>query len=128
MRKLKEKILNNGDKVFFTPLTEEYGLAEFQCCPIFKRGKLKEFYLHPDQQPDAKYYYKLDLNYSPYDFSIGSWTHKGIDSPQIWLHYWCKEHKCHGFRFYVPRNSNFFEVHFLSNLSINFGFEEKSAE
>lgn len=37
-----------------------------------------------------------------------------------WLFFWCKEHKCLSFRFYVPRNSTYFTVSTLSNFSIDF--------
>lgn len=117
---LKEKILNDGDIVKFTNCTQEYGRAEFICCPVFKRGKLKEFYIWPSQQPDAKYYYKVIFKYPPIDFSVCSWSHLGIDNPNIWLHSWCEKHKCHSFRLYVPTQSNQFRIEKLSNFSVRF--------
>ncbi len=119
---LKEKILNDGDRVDFTPSSRNYGVAEFTCCPVFKYGKLREFYIYPRQQENVKYYYKVEFNgrYTPRDFSIMSWTHKGIDEPRIWIHNWCKEHKCASFSFYVPRNSNNFKIEKLSNFSLAF--------
>jgi len=118
--KLKEKILNDGDRVDFVPYTPNYGVAEFACCPVYRYGKLKEFYIYPRQQENVQFYYKVLFPYPPQDFSIMSWTHKGIDEPRIWIHSWCKEHKRASFSFYVPRNSNNFKIEKLSSFSLAF--------
>lgn len=122
--KLKEHILEDGEKVYFkwrdsTPGGSSLGRAEFSICPVYRYGKLKEMYIFPNQQRDVDTYYKAVFNYAPLDFSIQSWV--GLDTPKIWLHYWCKLHKCAGFRLYVPTDSKYFDVHFLSGFSINFG-------
>ena len=54
MKEWKEKILDDGDKVKFIPSTRNLGTAEFTCCPVFKRGKLKEFYIYPQQQENVE--------------------------------------------------------------------------
>src|SRR3954464_8060413 len=79
--------------------TDRYGVAEFSVCPVYKYGKLKEFHMHGSQQEEHNHYvYRFD--YVPYDWSISSWSHKGMEPPKIWINFWCKEHKCASFRFY----------------------------
>lgn len=120
MNKLTEVILNNGDVVSFVPLTTKYGLAEFEICPVVKRGKLTDIYITPAQQPMAEHFYHIIVNYNPWSWSVGSWMHKGMEAPRVWNMYWCKTHKCQCFRVYVPRNSTKFSVELLTNLSIMF--------
>lgn len=117
---LTEKVLEDDDSVKFVSLTKEYGNAEFAVCSVYARGKLRKLYLYPHQQPNAKHFYRIDVPVGTQDWSIGSWTHKGIDEPHIWLHYWCKEHKAPAIRLYVPKGTTKFTVSKLSNLSINF--------
>lgn len=124
VKEFKEYILKDGEKVFFkwrddTPGGSNVGRAEFTFCPVYKYGKLKEMYIYPVQQRDIDTYYKAVFNYAPLDFSIQSWV--GLEYPKTWLYFWCKQHKCAGFRLYVPTDSKYFEVQFLSNFSINFG-------
>lgn len=122
-KRLKQRILTDGAVVIFTPITVKCGRAEFVCCPVFNRGKLRELYLYPKQQPNAKEYFVYKFDYAPENFRINSWTHKGISRPEIWIHGWCQEHKCASFRFYVPVNSNCFKVRALSIFSIDFDKE-----
>ena len=122
--KLKEHILKDGEKVYFkwrdpTPGGSNLGRAEFSFCPVYKRGKLKEMVIWPIQQRNVDTYYKAVFEYSPLDISIHS--NPGLDDPKIWLHFWCKMHKCAGFRLYVPTDSKYFQVEFLSGFSIYFG-------
>jgi len=117
---LIEKILKNGDVISFIPSTREYGIAEFSACPMFRRGKLKEIIIWPLQQPKAKYYYKYIFNNPPQDFSFISVVSKGISEPKIWLHFWCKQHKCHSFRMYVPPESNCFRILAISGFTVYF--------
>lgn len=102
--------------------TDRLGVAEFGVCPIYKYGKLVEFHMFGLQQEERKHYiYKFD--YKPTDWSISSWSHRGMEAPRIWMHFWCKEHKSASFRFYVPPNSTHFTVTALSNFSIDFSNE-----
>ena len=113
---LKEKILDDGDVVEFVPITHDFGRAEFMCCPVYKYGKLKEFYIYHAQQENVEYYYKVIFSTPPLDFSITSY---GCEAdPKIWIHFWCKEHKSNSFRFYVPRDSHKFRISKLSNFSV----------
>lgn len=114
---LTEKVLRHGDRVAFTPFTENYGTAEFLFCAIWKRGRLVVLYIHPLQQPDtAQHYYRVNAN--SYGLSVPSWS-RYEPSPDL-VGMWCKEHKCMCFRVYVPRESHSFTVSTLSTLSVNF--------
>lgn len=120
---LEEQVLKDGDKVRFVPSTERYGTAEFIVCQCLFRGKLKELIVWPAQQPDARFFYRIPLHYSPSSWSISSWTHKGIDEPRIWQMFWCKQHKAPAFRLYVPREANHFTVSMLSDFRVIFDKE-----
>lgn len=99
--------------------TDNWGIAEFGVCPVYKYGKLVEFHMHSLQQEATNHYvYKFD--YKPLDWSISSWTHKGMEAPRIWVHFWCKEHKSASFRLYVPAHATHFTVSTYSSFSINF--------
>lgn len=114
--------LEENKKYPFTWKTDNWGVAEFIVCPVYKYGKLVEFNMFSAQQKaDNHYQYKFD--YKPMDWGISSWIHKGMESPRIWLHFWCKEHKSPSFRFYVPANSTHFSVSTLSNFSVDFSNE-----
>jgi hypothetical protein len=101
----------------FEWMTEQYGRAEFVICPIWKGSSIKEVFIHPAQQPDAKHYYHIKGNWKGISFGdllFNYDTIKGVqsklNSPKVWMTMWCKEHKCQSFRLYVPRNSNSFFV------------------
>lgn len=116
--KRKTITIKDGENISFVPMTKEYGRAEFCICPIYKRGKLRQMYITPQQQPDAKNNYLID------DIHSDSFTVRGAsyDSkyPLIWIHGWCEEHKTQFFRLYVDENSKHFSVSKLSTLSIDF--------
>jgi hypothetical protein len=120
MSKLTKHILKAGEVVPFTASTPRYGNAEFIICAPYRRGILRELFIYPAQQPDAKQYFYVPLTYKPLHWSIHSWTHKGIEEPRIWMHFWCKEHIAGAMRLYAPRQAKNFSVHMLSNLSIIF--------
>ena len=119
--KLKRKILKDGDKIPFTALSKKYGRAEFQICPVYKRGKLKELYLYPRQQGDATHYFVYIFKNAPRTWSVTSWTHMGVSEPYVWLNFWCEEHKAPSSNLYVPREAEWFQVRALSDFSIYFG-------
>jgi len=114
----KEQLLKDNDKIPFRESDPDYGRAEFVICPVYKRGKLKDMYIYPAQQRDVHTFYHAVFTSSPLDFSFSSYD--DLDEPKIWIHFWCKEHKSASFRLYVPVGSQYFEVHRLSNFSINF--------
>ena len=104
---LEEKVINFGDKIEYITRTQKYGEAEFILCPVFRRGKIKELYIFPLQQPDAKHFYKLvpGGKYQSIYFSAHY-----TDDPRVWVTYWCKEHKCYSLEFYVPSEGDSFTV------------------
>lgn len=121
---LKQKEIKSNEKIFFTPRTEDYGCAEFVICPVFKYSRLKEVFIYPRQQPDAKEFFHIGkLNCD--SFQIMSWTYKGTESPRIWRNYYCKEHKCVSFDVYPPKDTNYFYVQTLSILEVIFDREQK---
>ncbi len=115
---MRKKELKNGSVVTFKPITEKYGRAEFFICPIWKRGKIKELFIYPVQQPDAKNYFVIKSGFSD-SLCINSEAYK--EEPRIWITGWCKEHKTTFLRFYVPKDCDFFTVRSLSSLDIRFG-------
>ena len=119
-----ETVLQHGDKVFFKPRTELYGLAGFTFCFEVKRGKLKSVTITPDQQEGPNKTYKVYTSYCK-SWSIDSWTHKGISTPSSMRMCWCKFHKSYAVRITVPPMSNCFMVSILTDLSFNFDYEEK---
>ena len=126
--KLIEKVLQTGDVVIFDPCDskapspgQSYGRAEFFICLVWKYAKLKMFFVYPARQRDVKYFYRIECGFSD-SFSVQSWTHKGIQKPEVWLHFWCKEHKCPAIKVYVPANSNQFTVQVLSTAGIDFDY------
>lgn len=119
-RKLKLYELKPNQAIPFVQRTKEYGNAEFEICPVFRRGILTDVWIYPAQQPHAKKFFHLAVNYKPSSFSVSAWIQKGLLDPRIWIMFWCKEHKCMSFRVYPPNGATNFEVHANSNLSINF--------
>jgi len=121
---IKLKILKEGDIVEFKPKDDvegrgNLGHAEFDFCVKWKYGKIKEVLIYPRQQRNIKNYYKIKCGYAT-EFSIQSWTHKGIDKPDIWRINYCKEHKAINHSVYVPLNSNQFSFRLGSSLDIRF--------
>lgn len=82
---------------------QSLGRAEFVICQNWKYGRLKKFFIYPSQQRDVKFAYFVNCNSTA--LRISSWTHKGIEEPEVWLSFYCKDHKGFGQRVYVPRNS-----------------------
>jgi len=111
-------------KISFKDVHKDYGRAEFEIRPIFKYGKLKEFLIYPKQQETNVFYYVIEAQ-NQREFQISSWTHKGFANPNIWLEFWCKEHKtiCH--RVYVPKDTNIITFENLRTFNIRFDKEVK---
>lgn len=122
MRKLKKQRtlkLSDGSVCRFMPMTKNYGRAEFTFCPIWKYGKLAEVFIYPRQQENIDYFYHVKSGYSD-SFQVDSWSYKGFSSPRIWLHFYCKEHKCMSMNVYPPDGCDSFRVNTGSALSIYF--------
>ena len=107
----------------FKPRHDKYGHAEFTICPIFKYGKLKKVFVFRRQQ-DTSECYEIEAQ-DQKEFQIGTWTHKGFDVPNIWMNWWCKEHKTIAFAVYVPIQTNIIEFDSLSTFGIRFDKEKK---
>lgn len=119
--------LKDGDFVLFDPMDSKHigkgshlGRAEFQFCPIWRRGKLQEFFIYPLQQRNVIHFYHVTTPKHCSSFSIQSWTHKGIDNPYLWHFSWCPNHRTQSVRVYVPRQSNCFSVQLLATSGVNF--------
>lgn len=117
---LTEIVLKDGDVVFFTTKTCHYGIAVFDVCPVVKGGKLKEIFITPRQQPDAKHYYRISIEGSCNSWGVDAWTQYGISYPKVRRLCWCKEHGCQSMRVCVPPESNCFEVALGSNVTLYF--------
>lgn len=123
---LPERALSDGDVVTFDATDSKaptpgasLGTAEFAFCPKWVRGKLQAVYICPMQQRDVVERWRVECH-GAMDFTVQSWTHKGIQEPRPWLYFWCKEHGCMGMRVYVPRNAGQFSVRTGSGVGIHF--------
>lgn len=125
-RKLVE--LDGSQHVYFNLMDRVYGRAEFIFCPVYKRnGKLKEVWIYPKQQPDVNEYWVIRCGHSE-SFGVGSWTHKGMDVPSVWLTEWCKEHKTVSLSVYPPDGATSFHVHIGRDTSVTFDNEPKPTD
>jgi hypothetical protein len=84
---------------------------------VWKVNSIKEVFIYPAQQPDAKHYYYIKGNWDGVRFGSLLFkydTIKGVQTklnqPVVWMTHWCKEHKCQSFMFYVPKNAKSFFV------------------
>ena len=114
---MKPKEITYKDKIKYKDRTERLGRAEFLFCPIFKYGRLNRLVIYRlQQESDESYYIDFsELGTKITSFNFTSWTHKGIDEPNIWLNQWCKEHKTISFRVYVPINTDTIEFEIFSS-------------
>lgn len=115
---LKRIVLKDGDQHPFEWKSDRLGRAVFTFCPQFKRGKLVKMTIHPKQQENIDHYYEWEGIGKRY-FTIQGY--QGLEDPNTWSHFYCKEHKCQSFHLYVPPESKYlwFTV-FGDNLSIGF--------
>lgn len=116
---LKKIEVKDGSVIPYVWKTERLGRAEFQFCPIWKYGKLRELFIYPKQQENKSNYWHLH-GLKCIDFQLKSWTHKGIENPWAWLYFWCEEHKCMGMNVYVPLDTSKLLVSVSSGLTIIF--------
>ena len=122
MDKLKERLVGLGEDIHYIEKTTNYGHAEFELCPVFKHGYLRELYIYPRQQENIDAYYRLEID--GFVTSIGFSCYGGNHTePRFWHNVWCKEHKCLCLRFYVPLGYKSFKVndHFGDNISLEWG-------
>jgi hypothetical protein len=91
--------------------TRSHGWAGFTICPIWKRGRIREVFIYPTQQPNAKYYYYIKYNegWCGLDFEgLFIESEKKINNANITRTYFCKEHKCMAIKMLVPKQSSSF--------------------
>lgn len=117
--------IKDGDFLPFVGLTPRLGRAEFAICPQWKHGKLVKMSIHPQQQEDTSYFYEWEGHGKRY-FTIQSY--QGLEEPKVWMHSYCKEHKCQTMSLYVPYGAKYiwFRV-FGDNITIGFTKEQWSA-
>lgn len=111
-----------GPEIRFKPMHKDYWHAEFDICPVFKNGKLKKVFVCRRQQGINECYEIEAQNQK--EFQIATWTFKGFDLPNIWMNWWCKEHKTIGFSVYVPKQTNIITFDSLSTFCIRFEKED----
>lgn len=120
--KIKYKTITVHDIITYNALDENLGRAEFDICPVFKNGIIREIFLIRIQQNvNEGFRLKMPKGYNARVFSITSWTHK-TEAPKIWRNYWCKDHKAICFQTYVPNNTTkiVFDLHFGNTIDIRF--------
>ncbi len=115
------KPIKDGDFMPFIGRTQKLGRAEFAICPQWKRGKLVKISIYPLQQEDRSYYYEWE-GHGKRNFTIQSYCN--LDEPKVWMHSYCREHKCHSMRVYVPNGAKFLWFQVYSN-SVTIGFTNK---
>jgi hypothetical protein len=123
-KKRRQIQLSDGDVRPFVPMTKNYGRAEFTFCPVWIRRKLQEVFIYPRQQENIDYFYRVKSGYSD-SFQVSSWSYKGFENPKIWLHFYCKDHKCMSMNVYPPHGCDSLRVNTGSTLAIYF---EKQGE
>lgn len=107
-------------RIYFDWIHQNYGRAEFVVCPKFKRGRIYQVFLTTKQQvPIRGWIFKANSN----SLSISSYTE--LDTPKVWIHGWCKDHKTQYTAFYSPSNAEFLDVQILSTFHLTFGKEKK---
>lgn len=123
MDKLEEHVIQFGAKIKYIEETSNLGRAEFTICTVFKRGFIRELYIYHLQQEDIKQYHVLRPEGKFYQLGFSAFRNGAMLSPNIWVTMWCKEHKCHSLRFYVPDGCNSFQVvsHWGENICLEWG-------
>lgn len=124
--KAKEKplVISINDEIRFkalddTPGGGNLGRAEFQFCPIWRKGKMAELMIFRRQQREEVRAYRLKLLRGITQFSFqGPYE----DKPNLWHMFWCEEHETVCYRVYVPTHSSriAFEPHFGNSIDIRF--------
>jgi hypothetical protein len=104
--------------IAYTPLHPSYGRAEFQVCPIWKRGRIVECWIYPRQQvrPEGDVCWHFEANSDGLTVSgLGP-----TDEPKLWHIGWCRDHKTATYSIYVPNYTNTLEIMVMSSLSLRF--------
>lgn len=111
-------VIKDGDFIPFEYMHKSYGRAEFTLCPQYKRGKLVKLFIYPLQQEDRSKFWVWEGNGKRH-FTVQSYDK--LDEPKLWMHSFCKEHKCQSIRLYVPNNAKFIWFsEFSDNVCVGF--------
>lgn len=113
--------LAEGNVIYFAPKHELYGHAEFVFCVEWKRGKIRRVHVTPHQQ-GRKERWCLECAWGPTTFQVGSWEHKGIEVPRMWISGYCRGHKAISYSVYVPLNANVLTLAHVGS-GVDFRFE-----
>lgn len=123
IKKTIPKEIKVNDVIPYVWRTDNYGVAEFELCPVFKNGYMEKLFIYRKQQIERDAFVinikKTGLKIKT--FMVESWISR-TEAPRIWRNMWCKEHKCVLFEVYVPHDTNQikFTFHFGDTLSIRF--------
>jgi len=101
------------EKPIFIPfkwLTHKYGRAEFLVCPIYKRGKLIEYFIYAKQQENITNYWHFYNERQEKDLFITSYN--GLKDPTVCRTFYCKEHKTICIELYVPVHAQYLKLNY----------------
>lgn len=112
--KLKKRIVKAETSISFIDKTPQYGIASFEICYRFHRGKLVEVKIYPRQQPDATEYFDIDLQKYP---AKGFWFsgYEGLPDPVVWQTWWCSQHKCNSITINSPLGAKYLSINTTVN-------------
>lgn len=111
--------------IAYEPFHPQYGRAEFQICPIWKRGRIVECWVYPRQQVRAERDVCWHLEASSNGLTLGGF---GRHEPKLWHIGWCKEHKTATYSVYVPDGTNELQITVLDSLSFRFVASKRDVE
>jgi len=114
MTELQERLIKTETVIPFKAMDDapggsNLGLAEFEVCPKFFRGKLKEFWVYPLQQRDATEFFHYVGFCSPWS-GFGISSYEQLNHANVWKQLWCSEHKTVLSRLYVPLGAKFIRL------------------
>jgi hypothetical protein len=114
---------NIGDEIPVKSIDSHYGGAEFVICPVFQDGFMRELYITPKQQSDyLGKMFKVDLTTMGINVLSLNGYPALVNDPNVWLTYWCQEHKCYSLELYVSNGTKLLKIdtHFGNTISLNF--------
>lgn len=107
--RLKKRIVKAETSIHFFDRTKAYGVASFQICYRFHRGKLVEVKIYPRQQPHATEYFDVDLQkYTAKGFWFSGY--EGLPDPVVYETRWCSRHKCNAMTINAPLGAKYLSI------------------
>lgn len=110
-----------GDYAIPFKWAEGLGRPEFAVCARFVRGRFTDLWITRQQQQEPfpdDWQFHVRIEEGRTGWSVGSWD--GLEEPRPWMFGWCKDHRAHLTRIYVPTGSKYLFVHLLSTISLHF--------